>query len=165
MPGGRPPKLEKEDKIQAYAYHIAGFSVWEIAKKFNCSDRTIHKTLDWVRERIPQYNQTQNLFDAIHATREMIKDLNFRKRQILGQTEQGFPETESFEEQDGKDTANKKGGKIHWNVYIGIMRQLRECHVLLHKLQGIQKMTLDVGEDTFKGLWDIMQGTYKKESP
>lgn len=158
MPRGRPPKLRKEDKFQAYIYHIAGLPTWEIAKEFNCSDRTIHKALDWVREQIPRYDETQNLLDIIHATWRLIRDLNNRRQQILGDNGEESLETESIVGRGQKTATTNKKVNRNWNAYIGIMRELRENHLLLHKLQGIQKVTMEVGDDLAVSLWKLMNG-------
>ncbi len=57
--------------------------------------------------------------------------------------------------QNGKNETTshaQKGCRYNCNAYIGLMRELRENHVLLYKLQGSLKASVEVGEWAMKGL-------------
>ena len=91
----------------------------------------------------------------------MIRDLNVRRQQVIDQLgEKSKKKAGEGRPIGGKDdqkaAENGKARIYHWNAYIGIMRQLRETHALLHKLLGLEKMTLEIGGDRIKGIHDLI---------
>jgi len=139
------PKVKtysQKRNLEIYRLHLKKLTNGEIARRMNCSMKTVKGALDYYRKELVLPSKEEDLQDAINSVKQRLNELYARVEEI----KKGIEETTTKESTDGfKQIVTTR--KKPLTVEVGLYREIRQLENSLFSLQGVDDVAKNEKDD------------------